>query len=317
MNNLKDNTTNNGGEEMLDLASLSFYSGDPYFNFVHKKSERLCMAIYLITDFFPAGDSIKDNLRKSGVELIKVSLSLITASSPCRREILNSLSRLCIEIVSLSKIASNVGMTSVPNHNVLEGEVKNFIGVIEDREKPSTTGQGFVLNEESLENSTDSLTTVSDIKSGELSGSILKSVEIKGYEPKSYYHVADKTEIRLNTPVCTTNHVSPVVERIIDKKTKEGGVVDNMVSKTIGVSNTKQDAPERTLNVAKSVMQKNERQQVILDIIKEIGESSIKDISDNIKDCSEKTIQRELNTLIYDGVLKKIGERRWSKYVLA
>jgi hypothetical protein len=314
MNNLRDNTINNGGEGMLDLASLSFYNSDPYFNFVHKKSERLCMAIYLITDFFPAGDSIKDNLRKSGAELIKVSLSLITASSPGRKEILNSLSCLCLEIVSLSKIASNVGMTSVPNHNVLEGEVKNFIGVIEDRERPSTTGQGFVLNEESLGNPIDSLTAVSAIKPRESSESILKSNEAKGYEQKTYYHVADKMEVRMNAPVHTVAHVSPVV----DKKIKEGKVIDNKVNSiSSGNVNDKQIIVDKTENVAKSVMQKNERQQVILGIIKEIGESSIKDISDNIKDCSEKTIQRELNTLIYDGVLKKIGERRWSKYVLA
>ena len=68
---------------------------------------------------------------------------------------------------------------------------------------------------------------------------------------------------------------------------------------------------------SRSVMQKNERQQIILDIIKEIGESSIKDISDNIKDCSEKTIQRELLSMVANGVLKKEGERRWSKYYLA
>ncbi len=272
------------------------------------------MAIYLITDFFPAGDSIKDNLRKSGAELIKVSLSLITASSPGRKEILNSLSCLCLEIVSLSKIASNVGMTSVPNHNVLEGEVKNFIGVIEDRERPSTTGQGFVLNEESLGNPIDSLTAVSAIKPRESSESILKSNEAKGYEQKTYYHVADKMEVRMNAPVHTVAHVSPVV----DKKIKEGKVIDNKVNSiSSGNVNDKQIIVDKTENVAKSVMQKNERQQVILGIIKEIGESSIKDISDNIKDCSEKTIQRELNTLIYDGVLKKIGERRWSKYVLA
>jgi hypothetical protein len=312
MNNLRDKTVDGGQGEMLDLASLSFFNSDPYFNFVHKKSERLCMAIYLITDFFPAGDPIKDSLRKSGTELLKTALSLITASSPYRKDILNSLSCLCVEIVSLSKIASNIGMTSVPNHNILEGEVKNFIGVIEERERPSTTSQGFVLNEETLGGSVELHGAMPIVDSIEMKSPSVKLDEVKSYEPKSYYHVADKTEVRMNTPVHSPVSVAPVVE----KRVKEEMVAPVAVN-TIVEDDSKQDDSNKVESVAKSVMQKNERQQVILSIIKEIGESSIKDISDNIKDCSEKTIQRELNTLIYDGVLKKIGERRWSKYVLA
>ena len=43
---------------------------------------------------------------------------------------------------------------------------------------------------------------------------------------------------------------------------------------------------------------------------------SIKDIAARIKGCSEKTIQRELNALLYDNVIERIGEKRWSRYVL-
>lgn len=53
----------------------------------------------------------------------------------------------------------------------------------------------------------------------------------------------------------------------------------------------------------------------ILAFIKKQGEASIRDIAAVIKDCSEKTIQRELNALIEEGVLKREGERRWSRYI--
>lgn len=43
---------------------------------------------------------------------------------------------------------------------------------------------------------------------------------------------------------------------------------------------------------------------------------TIKDISEKVLGCSEKTIQRELNTLLDDGLIKRIGEKRWSKYIL-
>lgn len=59
------------------------------------------------------------------------------------------------------------------------------------------------------------------------------------------------------------------------------------------------------------------RKDRIVDIIKDRGEAMIKDIAGMITDCSEKTIQRELITLIKDGIIVRDGERRWSKYRLS
>jgi hypothetical protein len=58
------------------------------------------------------------------------------------------------------------------------------------------------------------------------------------------------------------------------------------------------------------------RRERILDIIKDRGEATIKDISTIVTDCSEKTIQRELIDMIKDNVILRDGERRWSKYKL-
>ncbi len=45
-------------------------------------------------------------------------------------------------------------------------------------------------------------------------------------------------------------------------------------------------------------------------------DATIKDIAEVITDVSEKTIQRELNSLIDKGQVVRQGERRWSKYSL-
>lgn len=66
----------------------------------------------------------------------------------------------------------------------------------------------------------------------------------------------------------------------------------------------------------KEDLKRSNRQNVILTMIKKKGEITIKDVSQIVKDCSEKTIQRELIAFITAGVLKKTGERRWSKYSL-
>jgi len=60
-----------------------------------------------------------------------------------------------------------------------------------------------------------------------------------------------------------------------------------------------------------------ERSKKILDFILANKRVSIKDITAVVRNCSEKTIQRELVWLILEGRIKKIGERRWSFYLPA
>ncbi|MFA6430688.1 MAG: hypothetical protein WC229_02825 [Candidatus Paceibacterota bacterium] len=67
----------------------------------------------------------------------------------------------------------------------------------------------------------------------------------------------------------------------------------------------------------KKLKDKSNRQEVITSMLKSGVKLTIKDFTKNIKDCSEKTIQRELLALVAKGVLKKEGERRWSKYFLS
>lgn len=59
-----------------------------------------------------------------------------------------------------------------------------------------------------------------------------------------------------------------------------------------------------------------ERRLMILDILKQSGSIGIKDISAQITDCSEKTIQRELSDLVRKGHVRKKGAKRWSQYEL-
>lgn len=57
-----------------------------------------------------------------------------------------------------------------------------------------------------------------------------------------------------------------------------------------------------------------DRRERIKVVLNAKGEATIKDITDIISDVSSKTIQRELNAMIEDNIVKRQGERRWSKY---
>jgi hypothetical protein len=66
---------------------------------------------------------------------------------------------------------------------------------------------------------------------------------------------------------------------------------------------------------------KKQRRDDIINIIKIIGgNATIKDIKDKAQgsliSCGEKTLQRELVSMVKDGVLNKTGEKRWSRYKL-
>ncbi len=63
-------------------------------------------------------------------------------------------------------------------------------------------------------------------------------------------------------------------------------------------------------------MPKKDRQESIINLLKNNSNLTIKDFVKVITDCSEKTIQRELTDMVTRGLIKKEGERRWSKYSL-
>ena len=57
-----------------------------------------------------------------------------------------------------------------------------------------------------------------------------------------------------------------------------------------------------------------DRSERIKTVLEAKPHATIKDISEIITDVSEKTIQRELNSLIEKGQVLREGERRWSRY---
>jgi hypothetical protein len=64
-------------------------------------------------------------------------------------------------------------------------------------------------------------------------------------------------------------------------------------------------------------MKKNSRQGIILGLLRKKKEIMIKDVVPLIDGVSEKTIQRELLAMVSSGILRKEGEKRWSRYTLA
>ncbi len=112
---------------------------------------------------------------------------------------------------------------------------------------------------------------------------------------KSFFVVESRP--RFSEPVSEANSFKGHEEKI---ETKE--VATNVRS----ISNFNKGQEPKNLS--------NSRAEEIMKIIKDNGKVTIKDISNQIKNCSEKTIQRELLKMVSLNLIKKEGERRWSTY---
>ena len=105
-------------------------------------------------------------------------------------------------------------------------------------------------------------------------------------------------------------------EELPDKKTLYKSIGHTSIGVQKG-STLMQALSDRTSSVYNVL--KKQRQEDIINIIKtNEGGISITDIKNKVQGhlagCSEKTIQRELFFMMQNGVLKKTGKKRWSRY---
>ena len=250
-----------------NLSNIGLFKGKGHYIYIHQKSQKLVTAIYLVTDFLKDNEPLKWKIREQGLALLSRNLSLVNAFAADKKITLDSVSSLCLEIVSMIEIAYVAGIVSPMNFSILKKEFMDLVSLIEAKENPTNLGSNFVLSESFLK--VDEMIVQEKPEAPEL--------EYKGHSDKGQNNV-------FNTKVSFT-------PRVI------------------------KNAPVRSIHNDKD--KKTDRQVVIVDVIKKRKEVTIKDVLSFITDCSEKTIQRELLQMVSDGVLKKVGERRWSRYSLA
>ncbi len=62
---------------------------------------------------------------------------------------------------------------------------------------------------------------------------------------------------------------------------------------------------------------KSKRRETILELLKDKSDIGVKEVALRLPQFSQKTIQRELLEMVVEGVLKREGDRRWSRYSLS
>ena len=154
--------------------------------------------------------------------------------------------------------------------------------------------------------------------------SLLETSVFVGYISEMNYHLLKKEFIYLVemvTPLKNDLHDFSLPSSLFNvgaalpaqKKLPTESKNDTKILKDISKGQTIKDSSIFSI-IAKK---RTNRRETILNLVKMKNVINVKDVSEVIKNCSEKTLQRELLGLAKRGVLKKEGERRWSKYSLA
>ncbi|MEN9647587.1 MAG: hypothetical protein RLY57_391 [Candidatus Parcubacteria bacterium] len=144
--------------------------------------------------------------------------------------------------------------------------------------------------------------------------------ELKGLvvfvEDKHDMHYSTSSRLMLTPSYFKVDEVKSFVSHVPAISQQERSVARSGFELTKDIA---QKAKGSLKDVVKVVPQQEglERRKKVLDIGRTLELFSIKDISTQVTDCSEKTIQRLLIDMVNEGVLVKEGERRWSRYKIA
>ena len=265
----------------------------PTMSYITKKPEKLASAIYLVTGFFSDQEPLKWKLRGLASDLISAGLFLKDSSMRNKEQIGLEIRSLVLEITTLITIARNSGLVSDTNADIVSREFDKYLSLLGLPAGVSEEEGGIVLspNYFSLEAPT---------------AKIEDNEEEKNKKDKN---------------VNVVNKIEKEKRKEIPREETKGhylgegylGRVENFLSNTT----VKNDKPKNLKEFGAVSVKRNSRQSVIINLLKRKKEIMIKDISPLINGCSEKTIQRELLAMVKKGVLRKRGEKRWSRYTLA
>ncbi len=134
MDNEKD-IQNNNQDNQRPIAGMTVFDSRAHFAFVHKKTEKLVAAVYVVSNFIKDNEPLKWSIREKSLELLELAVLLNFVSLEERRGILRNHQSVASEIISLSGVARQSGLFSEMNHDILKKEFENLLKTIDESEK--------------------------------------------------------------------------------------------------------------------------------------------------------------------------------------
>lgn len=266
---------------------------------VYRRAEKICKAYFLLTQHIQENNSIKQKLRNLALDMSSKTLDLVVTFNKTE-ELARGVVTHAMALVSVSDIAVTARFISEANYSLVVHQVQIFINEVETYWKTSShNNQVMPVHLFDVESLDASYKNDMSFMAQSISSTPIEEIQVlkkeKNHAVSSFIHGSSGP---INSPTSANKVVRDFARGSEQKKTSPNPVVKESKSEA-------------------KTEEKSERQTLILSTIGARGESSIKDLTDVIKGCSEKTIQRELIALVDSGSLLKTGERRWSRYSIA
>lgn len=279
---------NNFKDISLDVKDISSVNG---LSISYNKTNKLITALYIVTDILDNQEPLKNKLRSLGNDILSDTYALRTSRS-------NGMSKKVtggiVEIISFLDIASTVGMLSSMNCDVLKKEFNTLKQSIEEALNSYVMFDGQVSLSDFFINSDTPIST----PKRETSLPQKKESLFTKHNPIRH---AEPTRIGVQKG-------STLMKAISDKfmvNSAKMSVIKNQKDSMISPDTAKKERKEIILNILKD----NPNGQTITDI-KNAAYGPLRTVG-------EKTLQRELVAMVAEGVLKKTGTKRWSRYFLS
>ena len=290
-----------------------------FYLMVEVKSERLVAALYLVSNFFSDTEPMKWKFRDIGLSILGDVSKLKDSKIMERTDILSRTLGNVITIISLLEIARLSDFISDMNYGILRREFVSFLNLIRTRDEIRESMDDLELTDDFFNMAQSTVvnkSTIQDHTKYQQHKSVATQPNIEAQhsfptKPKATIKTVPTIQQRTQTGVTENNQPKIAPTTMPSLPPKEVSVSPATFGKE--TQSHKQEEREVSPHVTE---RKNYRRNVILDVLRTKQELSIKDISNIVTDCSEKTIQRELLGMVEEGMLKKKGERRWSRYSL-
>ena len=270
-------TLQGGDSGWINSKSMSF-------SLTYSKSNKLISALYMVTDIMDKDEPLRSKLRNLGANIIS-DIHSFNKGQVLTNQINNRVS----EVLSFLEIASSIGIISEMNSGIL---TKEFIELRKSIPEIDPKNEGNWLEEFMKEDP------------------YLTSPLIKGRNKESVFSKG-QISTRIGVQKGSTL-LKALSDRIPDlsRTNKMGNINNNSLIKNSNVDVLKNKRREEIILVIKDKMKNSTNfDGVTITEIKSNGHEAL-------TSCGEKTLQRELVSMVLSGVLKKTGEKRWSKYLL-
>ncbi len=268
---------------------------DSHIKVIQKRFNNVVAALYLVTNHLSDNEPLKTNIRETAHIVLEEILDVSDISGTFLDSRLGHIRNL-LSIAAIANLVSHQNVSLLDNeiaeiqNHIEEINNQNSNIAIDIREILSLDNDDGLLRVEKPFPGNTPISPIGDNIKGQRSIGLTGSPRIS----------MGQTDLRSSKNQGQPQGQNNPSQASVQRQNTYNNSADNKATSE-GMSSLKKDGF-------------SPRQNQIIKEIRNKGQVTIRDLVGKVQGCSEKTIQRELLSLVEIGVLKKEGERRWSRY---